>query len=134
MTAKTSSALAGLHILVVEDEYMVAELLTLMLENLGCVVIGPFPDAASGVAGIRNNIIDGAVLDANLGGGMTSAPVAAALQAASLPFMVATGYGSLALADEVLDRAPRITKPFNDEELKATAMAAFLRPFPSKVA
>jgi len=115
----------------VEDEYMVAQLLTLMLEDLGCVVIGPFPDADSGVAGVRNNIIDGAVLDANLGGGMTSAPVAAALQAASLPFVVATGYGSLTLSDEALDRAPRVTKPFIEAKLEATAMAAFRRPIPA---
>lgn len=131
MTARKSAALAGLRVLVVEDEYMVAQLLTLMLEDLGCVVIGPFSDADSGVAGVRNNIIDGAVLDANLGDGTTSAPVAAALQAASLPFVVATGYGSLTLSDEALDRAPRVTKPFNEAELEATLMAAFARPFPA---
>ena len=131
MTYRKSLPLSGLRILVVEDEYMVAQLLTLMLEDLGCVVIGPFPDADSGVAGVRNNIIDGAVLDANLGGGMTSAPVAAALQAASLPFVVATGYGSLTLSDEALDRAPRVTKPFIEAKLEATAMAAFRRPIPA---
>ncbi len=109
---------------------MVAQLLTLMLEDLGCVVIGPFPDAASGVAAIEDNIIDGALLDANLGGGKTSAAVAAALQAASLPFVVATGYGALALSDEALDRAPRVTKPFNEAELEATAVAAFRRQLP----
>lgn len=131
MTAKASAGLAGLRVLVVEDEYMVAQLLTLMLEDLGCVVIGPFPDADSGVAGVRDNIIDGAVLDANLGDGMTSAPVAAALQAASLPFVVATGYGSLTLSDEALDRAPRVTKPFIESELEATVMGAFSRPLPA---
>lgn len=131
MADKISPALAGLRILVVEDEYMVAQLVTLMLEDLGCIVIGPFPDAASGVAAIKNNIIDGAVLDANLGGGRTSAPVAEALQAASLPFVVATGYGALALSDKVLDRAPRVTKPFNVGEFEATAMAAFRRQFPA---
>lgn len=131
MTDSKSLPLSGLRILVVEDEYMVAELLTFMLEDLGCVVIGPFPDAASGVAGVRDNIIDGAVIDANLGDGMTSGPVAAALQAASLPFVVATGYGSLILSDEALDRAPRVTKPFITAELEATATATFRRPLPA---
>jgi CheY-like chemotaxis protein len=120
-----SLALSGLRILVVEDEFMVADLLTLMLEDLGCIVIGPFADARSGVKAIENNVLDGAVLDANLGGGMTSAPVAAALQAASLPFIVATGYGALTLSDDALDRAPRITKPFNEAELEATAIDVF---------
>lgn len=131
MANRTSHPLSGLRILVVEDNYMVAQLLSDMLEDLGCVVIGPFADAQSGMKAVESNILDGAVLDANLGSGMTSAPVAAALKAASLPFVVATGYGSLALSDETLDRAPRITKPFNDAELEATAIAAFTRPRPA---
>jgi DNA-binding LytR/AlgR family response regulator len=107
---------------------MVALLLSNMLEELGCVVIGPFPDCASGMAAMKHHVLDGAVLDANLGKGFTSAPVAAALKDASVPFMVATGYGALALSDEALDRAPRITKPFDAAELSATALATFVRP------
>jgi DNA-binding response OmpR family regulator len=128
MASKKSPALFGLRILVVEDNYMVAQLLGDILEDWGCVVIGPFPNAQSGVKAIENARLDGAVLDANLGGGMTSAPVAAALLAASVPYLVATGYGVLVLADEVLDRAPRIAKPINDAELEATAIAAFTHP------
>lgn len=125
MAYRKSLPLSGLRILVVEDNYMVAQLLSEILENLGCVVIGPFPTAQSGLLASENNILDGAVLDANLGDGATSAPVAAALKAAAVPFLVATGYGSLALSDETLDRAPRIAKPINDVELEATAIAAF---------
>lgn len=40
------------------------------------------------------------------------------------------GYGTLALANDVLDRAPRITRPINDAEFEATALAAFMRPRP----
>lgn len=128
MSNSKSPALSGLRILVVEDNYMIAQLFSDILENWGCVVIGPFANAQSAAKAVENNRLDGAVLDANLGNGSTSAPVAAALQAASVPFLVATGYGALALADAVLDRAPRIMKPINDAELEATAIAAFTGP------
>lgn len=129
--ANRSHILFGLRILVVEDNYMVAQLISEILEDWGCVVIGPFPNAQSGTRAIETDRLDGAVLDANLGDGKTSAPVAAALVAASVPFLVATGYGALALAEEVLDRAPRITKPINNAEFEATAIATFAHSGPT---
>lgn len=131
MTHNKSLPLSGLHILVVEDNYMVAQLLCGLLEDLGCIVVGPFANAESSAQAVESIRLDGAVLDANLGEGMTSASIAAALKAASVPFLVATGYGALPLSDEVLDRAPRITKPFNDAELEATAIAVFTRLRPA---
>ena len=130
MGNRKSPALAGLRILIVEDNYMIAQYLRGILEDWGCVVIGPFPNAQRGAEAVENNRLDGAPLDANLGEGKTSAPVAAALKAASVPFLVTTGYGELALTDEVLDRAPRITKPIDDAELEAMAVSAFTRPKP----
>lgn len=129
--ANRSHILFGLRVLVVEDNYMVAQLISEILEDWGCVVVGPFPNAQSGAKAIESDRLDGAVLDANLGEGKTSAPVAAALLAASVPFLVATGYGALALAEEVLDRAPRITKPINNAEFEATAIATFARSGPA---
>ncbi len=124
MAGNQSPALAGLRILVVEDEYRVAELISFMLEDFGCVVVGPFADVHSALAAVQDNTLDGAVLDANLNGD-SSAPVAAALNVQSVPFVVSTGYGALILSDEALNRAPRLTKPFTEAELKATAIAAF---------
>lgn len=128
MANHKSTSLSGLRILVVEDNYMIAQLFRNILEDFGCVIVGPFANAQSAIEAIENNRLDGAVIDANLGEGLTSAPVAAALQAAMVPFLVATGYGSRALSDEVLERAPRVTKPINDAELEATAIATFTRP------
>ena len=121
------SPLSGLRILVVEDEFMIADLLAFMLEDLGCHVIGPFADVPSSLKAIEDYSVDAALLDANLGDSSTSAPVAKALQALDLPFVVATGYGSLVLDDETLDRAPRVTKPFVEHELEAALRAAFSR-------
>jgi CheY-like chemotaxis protein len=124
---RKSSPLSGLRILVVEDEFMIADLLAFMLEELGCIVIGPFADVPSSLKAIEDNALDAALLDANLGGDNTSAPVAEALQAIALPFVVATGYGSRVLADDVLNRAPRVTKPFIEHELEAALRAAFVK-------
>lgn len=121
-------SLSGLRILVVEDEFMIADMLAAMLEDLGCVVVGPFAETRGGLHAIESKSLDGAVLDANLGGGATSAPVARALHAAALPFVVSTGYGCLRLSDEVLERAPRLQKPFNEQQLQAALISAFMAP------
>lgn len=127
MVDEQASALAGLRILVVEDEYMVAELLCMILENFGCDVVGPCATVTDAMAAIAGHELDGALLDANLDG-QSSAPVAAALTAVGAPVVVATGYGALTILDDVLNKAPRINKPFNSAELGATLRAAFSRP------
>lgn len=124
MAALALSELAGLRVLVVEDEYMVADYISMVLEDFGCVVVGPVGTIEEALAAVNDGGLDGALLDANLSGD-SSAPIAVALRAASVPFIVATGYGALELADETLNRAPRISKPFSETELKATMVAAF---------
>lgn len=121
------SALAGLRVLVVEDEYMVADYISMTLEDFGCAVVGPVGTIEEALAVVNDGGLDGALLDANLSGD-SSAPIAVALRAASVPFVVATGYGALELPDEALKRAPRISKPFSETELKTTLIAVFKRP------
>ncbi|BDA84638.1 response regulator [Aureimonas sp. SA4125] len=123
MAALALSELAGLRVLVVEDEYMVADYISMVLEDFGCDVVGPVGTIEEALAVVNDGGLDGALLDANLSGD-SSAPIAVALRAASVPFVVATGYGALELA-ESLNRAPRIGKPFSETELKATMVAAF---------
>lgn len=127
MAAVAISALAGLRVLVVEDEYMVADYISMMLEDFGCAVVGPVGTIDEALAAVNDGGLDGALLDANLSGD-SSAPIAVALTAASVPFIVASGYGALQLADEALNCAPRISKPFSETELKTTLIAAFKRP------
>jgi DNA-binding response OmpR family regulator len=127
MATDVTSALAGLRLLVVEDEYMIAEHIGLLLEDLGCDVVGPVSTIEEALAAVDEGGLDGTLLDANLGGD-SSAPIATALQAASVPFVVATGYGARELADEALDRAPRIIKPFSRTQLETVLIAAFKPP------
>lgn len=127
MASAAVSALSGLRILVVEDEYMVAEHICMMLEDFGSDIAGPVGTVEEALAIVNDGALDGALLDTNLNGD-SSAPIAAALLAASVPFVVATGYGALELEDECLNRAARLIKPFSETELKVTLIAALECP------
>ena len=107
--------LAGLKVLVVEDEMMVSMLIEDMLSDLGCEVVGPASrlDEAMGLA--ESAAIDCAVLDVNLGG-QPIFPVADLLRAKGAPFAFATGYGDAGLRD--VDRGtPVLQKPFREGDL-----------------
>jgi CheY-like chemotaxis protein len=86
--------LEGRHILVVEDDYLVAQVLVDLLEDAGAEVIGPIGWIDEAIALIEDGSqkLDGAVLDINLHG-KKSYPVADALAARSVGFVFATGYG-----------------------------------------
>jgi CheY-like chemotaxis protein len=110
---------AGRRILVVEDEYFVADYITALLEDLGYVVVGPVLTVPDALEAIASGQVDAALLDANLGK-TSSAPIAEELAARKLPFIVVTGYGNLELtAGAALQSAPRITKPFNPADFAA---------------
>lgn len=85
-------SLTGRHILVVEDDYFVADDLAATLEAAGAKVVGPAASMSVALGLIdQTDRIDGAVLDINLKGEMAY-PVADALQERSVPFVFATGY------------------------------------------
>ena len=117
-------ALAGLRILVVEDEMMVAMLVEEMLLDLRCEVVGPVSTLDDALAAIRQQTFDGILLDANLHG-RSSAPVADALLDRAVPYLLVTGYGSHEEDPPAFKAAPRITKPFTLEDLANGMTAAF---------
>lgn len=92
MTTETKTMLAGRRVLLVEDEYFIAEDMACQLEAGGAEVVGPAAsvDAAIGLIE-QTERIDGAVVDVNLQGVM-SWPVADALLRRGVPFVFATGY------------------------------------------
>lgn len=119
-------SLAGLRVLVVDDELMVASLIEAMLEDLECVVVGPVPTVDQALALVHGEPLDGALIDANLNG-RSSALIATELRVRGIPFVVVTGYGRRPLGVEVLDHAPRLTKPFDNPEFERALAEAFLR-------
>lgn len=85
------------RVLVVEDEYVLAYQLRLALEAEGVTVLGPVASEADACAAIeRSGVIDGVVLDINLGGHVSYA-VADLLLARGIPFLFATGYDESAI-------------------------------------
>ena len=112
------SSVKGRRILVVEDEYMLAEDLREELERQGAEVMGPVASVADALELLRSGPApDMAILDINLGGEMAY-PVADALRARDIPFVFATGYDAQAIPKAYAD-VPRAEKPV--EVRQATA-------------
>ena len=115
MLHEPNDVLSGRQILVVEDERMIALDLQDILEEWGCLVLGPVGTAAEGLDLVAHTLPDCAVLDVHLNGG-TSEPVAAALQASNRPYLVLTAYRRGHLSGALLD-APLLSKPFDEKKL-----------------
>ena len=126
MSSVAKNGATALRILVVEDEFLVADHIAATLDELGYAVVGPVATVAEALAIIASEPIDGALLDANLNGD-SSAPIADMLNARAVPFVVCTGYGMLKLGAEVLEAAPRVVKPYRTLDLAETMTATFIR-------
>jgi DNA-binding NtrC family response regulator len=113
------------RVLLVEDEMLVAWLIEDMLADLGCSVIGPASSVNQALAMIDAEVIDAAVLDLNLNGRM-SYPVADALAAHGVPFVISTGYDKDTLPDDYR-ACPVLQKPIRRSELSDT-LAKLLTP------
>ena len=110
-----TAKLAGLRVLVVEDEMMVSMLIEDMLTDLGCTVIGPASRLDEAIDLAKAAEIDCAVLDVNLGG-QPIFPLADLLRERGRPFAFATGYGDAGLRD-VDKGTPVLQKPFREGDL-----------------
>jgi DNA-binding response OmpR family regulator len=118
-----AGALVGLHVLVVEDEFMVGAALESMLQDLGCTVVGPVPRLAPALRIAEGEPLDGAVLDLNLAG-EEAYPVAEALAARGVPFLFVTGYGHRSVREDFRS-VPRLDKPISAAELAAVMRRMF---------
>jgi len=82
---------ARARVLVVEDEWLIAELLEEMLVELGYEVVGPASNVHEAIDLIDEQVPDGALLDVSLGGAK-SFPVADELASRGVPYVFLTGY------------------------------------------
>lgn len=112
------------RILVVEDEYLVAQDLVEDLRSLGAEVLGPVPSVKKAMAALDESPrLDGAILDVNLQGDMIF-PVADRLAARDVPFVFTTGYGE-GVIPERYAAVPRCEKPVTRPRLKRALADSF---------
>ena len=116
--AQSARALSGLRILVVEDNFLAAEVVRDTLERGGCTVVGPVGHLAEGVRLAERETLDGAVLDINLNGDRCF-PIAEALRGRHVPFIFLSGYDESAPVPEELKATRWLAKPVAEDQLLA---------------
>ena len=117
-----SQTFAGRRVLVVEDEALVAMLLETILEDMGCMAVGPAATVDEGLRMAADEAVDAALLDVNVAGRQVF-PVAHALKDRGVPFVFSTGYGEGGLPDEWRGQ-PTLQKPFTEAAVRDALMKA----------
>lgn len=114
-----TESLAGCRILVIEDDFLVGQVILDMLEDEGAEVLGPIGAVDEAVAFVAEQAttFDHVILDLNLHG-VKSYPVADELAWRNVPFVFMTGYGKDAL-DEAHRDYPHCIKPITRADLLA---------------
>ncbi len=114
-------SLQGKHVLVVEDEVLLAMMLEDLFSEAGAHVVGPAATVEQAIALIASQDIDVALLDVCLRD-QRSDPVAATLRQRGVPYVLATGYSNPHGAE--LASGPTLRKPYHFEQVEAALIAA----------
>lgn len=99
------------HVLLVEDESLVAMMVEEVLSELGHHVIGPYGTISEALRAASEIAIDAAVLDINLGG-QSIYPVVDLLTEKGVPIAFISGYGAESL-DSRYAHIPLVQKPID---------------------
>jgi DNA-binding NtrC family response regulator len=97
------------HILIVEDEFLIALDLEETVREAGAQPVGPVGTVREALALLEQQTVSGAILDINLGSELSTA-IAEQLQQRKVPFIYHTGQSDL-LADPAWPKAPVVSKP-----------------------
>lgn len=113
MAESQSACLRCRRLLVVEDEYVIALDLAHTLEDAGAEVVGPLSTVEDALDYVANegDRLDAAVLDVNLRNERVY-PVADALAARGIPFVLTTGYDRSTIP-ATYAAAPHCQKPID---------------------
>jgi DNA-binding response OmpR family regulator len=108
------------RILIVEDEWLIAEDHAAQLREAGYAVVGPAGSVNAAIALVDAELVDAAILDIGLGK-ETSFPVAERLLADGVPFAFTTGY-SAGQVPQHLKHTPLLNKPLTHGTLARIVM------------
>ncbi len=122
----TAPSLKGIRILIVEDNYVVADALRYLIDCYEGTVTATVPSVERAFEALASGPVDIAVLDINLHG-TSVAPVAEHCRAHGIPFVFLTGYGNAEMLPEHLREQPRFDKPVEPERLVRALLALCAR-------
>lgn len=109
--------------LIVEDTFLIAELIATTLAGNSYTIVGPVPRLREAAALAKSEQLDGALLDLNLHGELCF-PVAEALAIRAVPFAFLTGYDNTAFPP-AWKGVPCLVKPFELAALTGLAERLF---------
>ena len=115
MTNERIKPLSGTKVLIVEDEYYLADDLSRSLATAGAQVLGPVGTLEDAEARVGEGGFDVAIVDMHLRGDFAYS-VAERLGVIGVPFILTTGYYQGSLPDGLKD-VPRVEKPFAPDEV-----------------
>ena len=102
--------LVNLRVLIVEDTWLIADTLAVVLESEGARVVGPTPTGSGAQDLLRLEKVDIALVDMSLSDGFADTLIED-LDARSIPYFIVTGFGSLP-SDADARAIKVIRKPF----------------------
>ncbi|MDX2166306.1 MAG: response regulator [Deltaproteobacteria bacterium] len=109
-------SLRGVRILIVEDNFVVADALKFLIEGYEGEVVAMAPNLERAFAALARHPVDVSVLDINLNE-TSVVPLADALHSEGRRFVFLSGYGDLDLLPAHLRDRPRLDKPVEPERL-----------------
>jgi CheY-like chemotaxis protein len=113
----------GKKVLIVEDNFLIAQDLRDVMRDAGWAVCGTAPTSAAALALLRDEMPDGVLLDVGLRGADSSL-VARELALRGVPFVLVTGYEREQLPEALRGR-PCLSKPYSRETLVSLASRTF---------
>jgi two-component SAPR family response regulator len=123
----TDLSLAGTSVLIVEDNFVVADGLRYLIDGHGGSVSAIVPSLQRAFEVLANETVDIAVLDIDLNG-TSVVPLAEHLRARSIPFLFLSGYCDEELLPEHLRGHPRFDKPVEAARLIRAMLDLTRRP------
>jgi CheY-like chemotaxis protein len=119
--------LAGLMVLLVEDQALIAMDTEDLLRSLGAAEVVTAPTVDMALNQLSQTRPDCAVLDLNLGV-ETSEPIAFALQERGIPYVFATGYRDSVAIPRIFSDVPVVRKPVSHDNLSRQLSQALWQP------
>ncbi len=121
-SGRVAVQISGRRILLVEDEPLVAMMMSQMIGDLGATVIGPFGTVSEALAASSDDL-DAAVLDINVAGELVY-PLAERLATSGTPMVFLTGYDAKSVDDRFI-QADVLTKPIAEADLASCLASIF---------